>query len=96
MSGPSPLIAVRCIVPCEAAGYASLGKSQSHGDLPVYTHLKLLADRRTVRLQLPPLPLPGLSEPVDVHLDLNTAAVDEILRRLTELRVQMLPPPRRN
>jgi hypothetical protein len=76
--------------------YASLGISQSHGGLPAYTHLKLLADRKTVRLQLPPLPLPGLSEPLDVSLDLSAAAVDEILRRLTELRVQMMPPPRRN
>lgn len=38
------------------------------------------------------LKLAGLVEPLDIHLDFEAEAVDEILQRLTEPRAQMLPP----
>ena len=53
-------------------------------------------DRTTVRMQLPPLPMEGMPEPLRVHLDFDTATLDEMLRRLTELRARMLPAPTRN
>ncbi len=53
-------------------------------------------DRKTVRMQLPPLPMEGMPEPLRVHLDFDTATLDEMLRRLTELRARMLPAPTRN
>jgi hypothetical protein len=40
-------------------------------------------DRRTVRFNLPPVPVTGLAEPLHVHLDCDGKAVDEILQRLT-------------
>lgn len=54
----------------------------------------LTDDCQTVRLAVPPLPLEGLTEPLRITLDFDAAAVDEILRRLTELREQMpaVPP----
>jgi hypothetical protein len=55
---------------------------------------RLVADRRTVRMNLPPIRLSGVKDPVSLHLDAST--IDEILTRLTELRTQMLPPPVRN
>jgi len=48
-----------------------------------------------VRMELPPLPVAGLPEPLKVHLDFDAASVDAMLQRLTELRIQMLPPPTR-
>jgi hypothetical protein len=54
---------------------------------------RLSPDRRSVRLQLPPLKLAGMKKPVDIHLDFEAETVDQILQRLTELRMQMLPPP---
>jgi hypothetical protein len=54
---------------------------------------RLSPDRRSVRLRLPPLRLVGREKPVDIHLDFDAEAVDEILQRLTELRMQMVPPP---
>jgi hypothetical protein len=54
---------------------------------------RLSTDRRTVRLQLPPLRLADLKKPVEVHLDFEAEAVDEILQRLSELRTHMEPPP---
>jgi hypothetical protein len=54
---------------------------------------RLSPDRRTVRLQLPPLRLAGQENPVDIHLDFEADTVDEMLQRLTELRMQMVPPP---
>ena len=58
----------------------------------------LLADRRTVRFNIPPVPLwgHGLTQPVTLHLDLDAASVDETIERLTMLRSQMLPAPQRN
>jgi hypothetical protein len=34
-----------------------------------------------------------VGEAVDIHLDFDAEAADEILQRLTELRMQMVPPP---
>ena len=33
------------------------------------------------------------TKPIDIHLDFEAEAADEILQRLTALRAQMLPPP---
>jgi hypothetical protein len=57
---------------------------------------RLTADRKTVRMRMPPIKIQGQQKPVDIFLDLDAARVDEVLRRLTELRTQMLPPPVRN
>jgi hypothetical protein len=52
--------------------------------------------RRTVRLNLPPLPLAGLAQPLNVHLDFDSKTIDEMIDRLTVLRAKMLPAsPRR-
>jgi hypothetical protein len=56
----------------------------------------ILLGQKTLRLQLPPLALAGLPETLSVHLDLDAAAVDDVLERLTVLRAQMLPAPVRN
>ncbi|WP_428667585.1 hypothetical protein [Reyranella sp.] len=53
-------------------------------------------DRETVRLQLPSLPIAGIPEPLRIHLDFDAETVDEIIKRLTALRAQMLPAPSRN
>jgi hypothetical protein len=53
-------------------------------------------DRRTVRLQVPPLMLEGQDEPLKIHLDFDAESIDLILQRLTELRVKMVPPPVRS
>jgi hypothetical protein len=53
----------------------------------------LSTDRRTIRLQLPPFRLARRKTPIEIHLDFEAEAVDEMLQRLTELRAQMLPPP---
>ena len=54
-----------------------------------------LLDRETVRLQLPPLPVTGLAEPLRIHLDFDAESVDEMIERLTVLRAQMLPEPQK-
>jgi hypothetical protein len=51
----------------------------------------LLPGRKYVRLQLPPMPVQGLSMPINIHLDFDAGTVDEMLNRLTVLRLQMLP-----
>ena len=51
----------------------------------------LNADRLTVRLALPPLPLADLP-PINVKLDFDAATVDAMIERLAILRGQMLPP----
>jgi len=56
----------------------------------------VLHDRETVRLNLPPLPMAGMPEPLRIHLDFDAASVDDMLDRLTMLRAQMLPAPSRN
>ena len=60
-------------------------------DKPSERMWTLSDDLETVRLQLPPLPIDGMPEPLRVHLDFDAAMVDDILQRLTMLRAQMLP-----
>jgi hypothetical protein len=50
------------------------------------------ADRKTVRLALPPLSLDGIPEPITIHMNFDAETVDAILERLSILRSQMLPP----
>ena len=52
----------------------------------------LSADRKTVRLAVPPLRLAGMPEPLAVYMDFDAKTVDAMLERLTILRTQMLPP----
>ena len=51
----------------------------------------LNADKKSVRLTLPPLPLAGHARPLYVALDFEAATVEEMIDRLTVLRAQMLP-----
>jgi hypothetical protein len=53
-------------------------------------------DRKNVRLQLPPLRLGGIPEPLRIELSFDAKKVDEILQRLTVLRAKMVPAPTRN
>ena len=62
-------------------------------DMPAERMWTLSDDRETVLLQLPPLPIDGMPEPLRVHLDFDAEMVDEILQRLTVLRAQMLASP---
>jgi hypothetical protein len=52
----------------------------------------LSADRKTVRLALPPLSLDGIPELIAIHMNLDAETVDATLERLTILRSRMLPP----
>ena len=60
----------------------------------------LSRDRKTVRMALPPLPLPGMPEPIMLLMDIKAQTVDAMIERLTILRSQMLPalpaPGKRN
>lgn len=56
----------------------------------------LSPDRKQVRMEVPLLSLEGTSEPLRIHLDFDAETADAILDRLTVLRSQMLPGPRRN
>ncbi len=60
-------------------------------DMPAERMWTLSDDRTTVRLQVPPLLLDGLPEPLRIHLDFDAAMVDEILQRLATLRAAMMP-----
>jgi hypothetical protein len=53
---------------------------------------KLSGDRKSIRFPLPPLPIVGLPEPLQVHLDFDAEALDEMMDRLAVLCAQMLPP----
>jgi hypothetical protein len=50
-----------------------------------------LHDPETVRFRLPPLPIEGLREPLNIHLDFDMETVVVILERLTVLYAQMMP-----
>jgi hypothetical protein len=50
-----------------------------------------LHDPETVRFRLPPLPIEGLPEPLNIHLDLDMETVEQVLERLTELHARMKP-----
>ena len=52
----------------------------------------LAPDRRTIRLSVPAVHLPGLLEPIRVLLDFDADGVDDILRRLIVLRARMPEP----
>ncbi len=51
----------------------------------------LSSDRRTVRLNIPAVPIAGLPKPLNVHLDCDAVAIEEMIERLTALRARMLP-----
>ena len=53
----------------------------------------LNANKRSIRLNLPPLQVAGQHRPLFIALDLETTTVDEIIDRLLSLRADMLPPP---
>jgi hypothetical protein len=50
------------------------------------------ADRKLVRLTVPPLRLVGMPEPLAVYKHFDAKTVDAMLERLSILRSQMLPP----
>jgi hypothetical protein len=52
----------------------------------------LSADRKTVRLALPPLSLDGIPERITIYMNCDAETVDAMLERLSILRSQMLPP----
>ena len=54
----------------------------------------LSADRRSLLLQLPPLAIDGLAEPLNLAREFDAGAIDQVLKRLSELRAQMLSPER--
>jgi hypothetical protein len=54
------------------------------------------ADQRTARMHLPPLQLTGVRKPISLYLDMDAEAVDELLWRLAEVRMRMLPAQKRN
>jgi hypothetical protein len=60
-------------------------------DLDVAAMWALSEDRTTVRFRLPPLMLEGLPRALELHLDFDADAVDDILARLSVLRVKMRP-----
>ena len=53
----------------------------------------LNADRRSIRLTLPPLPIPDQAKPLFVVLDFEATTIDETIDRLLSLRAQMQPKP---
>lgn len=54
---------------------------------------QLSADRRSVRMELPGLPIHGMPEPLRVRIDFDAGLVDQMIERLSVLRAQMLPAP---
>ena len=53
-------------------------------------------DRRTARAHLPPVRLAATQKPLSIYFALDAEAVDDLIRRLAEVRSQMLPAPRPN
>jgi hypothetical protein len=53
------------------------------------TMWSLSDDRKTVRLAVPPVDVPGLLEPFRVLLDFDAQGIDEMLKRLIVLRARM-------
>ena len=62
-------------------------------DTPPEEMWTLSSDRRTVRLDVPPVTVAGLRGPVQVRLDFDAEAVDDVLRRLIVLRARMPEEP---
>jgi hypothetical protein len=54
---------------------------------------QLSADRRSVRMELPGLPINGMPEPLRVKIDFDAGTIDDMIARLLVLRTQMLPAP---
>jgi hypothetical protein len=52
----------------------------------------LSADRKLVRLTVPPLRIEGIPTPLAVYMAFDAVTVDAMLERLTILRSQILPP----
>jgi hypothetical protein len=65
------------------------------GNQPAMT-FEVSEDCRSVKACLPPIRLVHLAEPLDIYFILDAAGVDDLLRRLSEARARMLPPPMRN
>lgn len=65
-------------------------------DWPQERMWTLSHDRQTVRLQLPPLPVDGVPEPLKVFMDFDAGTVEEMIERLIEVRAEMLPPMERH
>jgi len=62
-------------------------------EIDAATMWTLNADRRSIRLTLPRLPLDHMAQPLTIALDIEASTVDEMIDRLTVLRAQMLPAP---
>jgi hypothetical protein len=60
-------------------------------DFDAATMWTLSEDRTEVRLALPPIALEGLPKPLELFVDFDAKAVDQILARLSVLRVKMRP-----
>jgi hypothetical protein len=60
-------------------------------DLDLASMWTLSEDRTTVRLSLPPIALEVLPKPFELFVDFDAKAVDQILARLSVLRVKMRP-----
>jgi hypothetical protein len=60
-------------------------------EIDAATMWTLNADRRSIRLTLPRLPLAHMAQPLTIALDIKASTVDEMIDRLTVLRAQMLP-----
>src|SRR4051812_20591967 len=54
---------------------------------------RLSADRRSLRMELPDLPVDGLPDPIRVKMDFDARVVDQMIERPLVLRSQMLPAP---
>jgi len=49
--------------------------------------LQLSANRRSVRVQSPGLPVKGMPEPLRAKIDFDARAIEQIIKRLTVLRL---------
>ena len=54
---------------------------------------QLSADRRSVRMQLPALPVQGMPEPLRVKIHFDAGVIDQTIEGLLLLRAQLLPRP---
>ena len=54
---------------------------------------QLSADRRSVRMALPGLPIEGPPKPLTVKIDFDAGVIDQMIERLLVLRAQMLLAP---
>ena len=75
--------------------HAGRGQGLGVGDAFVAQGIDLgrHADRRSVRMTLPPLPVACLPKPIAVKVDLDAGVIEQMIDRPTVLRMQMLPKP---